>query len=236
MVRAAADFAKKVAISLMVIAIASTSAAAEDGEASDDGGASAGAEMADGEAAAAASKSDETFGGWFFAEVNHDFDCGLSLTGYIEHDNYSFKRLECNYGRFSVGYKILPWLRIGVNYVPVYEPGKWLHFGEAEVMGTLKSGDFKVSIRERYRHGFTNGKNELRSRLKVAYSVPNSKLGFYLAPEVFTWGVEWKKTRHYVACTYNVLDYMQIEGYYLYYAFNGVPAQHVIGLGLNFDL
>lgn len=182
-------------------------------------------------------QEDNTFGGWFFAEVNHDFKFGMYMTGYVEYDNYQFQRLECCYSRMSIGYKILPWLKFGVNYVPVCEPGNvWFHYGEVDVMGTLKSGDFKVSIRERYRHGFTNSKNELRSRLKVAYSIPSSRFGVYLAPEVFTWGTEWKKTRHYVACTYDVLDFMQIEAYYLYYAFKEDPAEHVIGFGLNFNL
>lgn len=180
---------------------------------------------------------DNTFGGWIFTEVNHDFKNGMYVTGYFEHDNYQFQRLECNYFRFSAGYKILPWLKMGVNYVPVCEPeNEWLHYGEVDLMGTLKSGNFKVSIRERYRHGFTNSKNELRSRLKVAYSIPNSNFGVYLAPEVFTWGAEWKKTRHYVACTYNITKWMQAETYYMYYAFKDDPAEHVIGFGLNFDL
>jgi len=167
--------------------------------------------------------------------VNHDFKNGMYVTGYFEHDNYQFQRLDCNYFRLSVGYKPLPWLKIGVNYVPVNEPGEWLHYGEVDVMGTLKSGNFKVSIRERYRHGFTNNKNELRSRLKVTYSI-NEKWGVYLAPEVFTWGTEWKKTRHYCACTYNITKWMQAVAYYMYYTFKNDPAEHVIGFGLNFDL
>lgn len=180
---------------------------------------------------------DNTFGGWIFAEVNHDFDNGFYVTEYLEHDNYQFSRTECWYSRTSVGYKVLPWLKVGVNYVPVREDGAWKHLMEVDVVGTLKSGNFKVSIRERYRHGFTGtATNELRSRLKVAYSIPDSKFGIYLAPEVFTWGDTWKKTRHYVGCTYDIADFMQFEGYYMYYAFRNAPAEHVVGLGLNFDL
>jgi hypothetical protein len=29
---------------------------------------------------------------------------------------------------------------------------------------------------------------------------------------------------------------VQLEAYYLYYAFNGIPAEHVLGLGMNFYL
>lgn len=182
-----------------------------------------------------AQEEDNTFGGWIFTELNHDFENGMYLTAYFEHDNYQFQRLECNYFRFSFGTKILPWLKLGVNYVPVREPGEWLNYGEVDLVGTLKSGDFKVSIRERYRHGFTNDKNELRSRLKVAYKI-NDKFGVYVAPEVFTWGNEWKKTRHYVAGSYNITDNIQFEAYYMYYAFKSDPAENVIGFGLNFEL
>ena len=183
-----------------------------------------------------AQEEDNSFGGWIFTEINHDFEGGAYLTGYFEHDNYQFQRLECNYLRLSAGYNVLPWLKVGVNYLPVWEPGDvFLNYGEFDVMGTLKSGNFKVSIRERYRHGFTNGKNELRSRLKVAYKI-NDEFGIYLAPEVFTWGNEWKKTRHYVAGTYNVSDKIQLEAYYMYYVFNGAPAENVLGLGINFNL
>lgn len=183
-------------------------------------------------------EEDNTFGGWFFTEINHDFDNGMYLTTYFEHDNYQFSRLECWYNRTSLGIKALPWLKIGVNYVLVCNPGnQWKYYGEFDVVGTLKSGDFKVSIRERYRHGFTGtATNEFRSRLKVAYSIPNSNFGIYLAPEVFTWGNEWKKTRHYAATTYNVNDKIQLEAYYMYYAFKNEPAENVIGFGFNFDL
>ncbi|MCQ2066231.1 MAG: DUF2490 domain-containing protein [Bacteroidaceae bacterium] len=181
---------------------------------------------------------DNTFGGWFFTEINHTFSNGMYVTEYIEHDNYQYSRLECVYSRTTIGTKVLPWLKVGVSYVPVLNPGnEWKHYMETDVIGTLKSGDFKVSIRERYRHGFTGkATDELRSRLKVAYSIPDTKFGIYLAPEVFTWKDEWKKTRHYVACTYDVTEHIQVEGYYLYYAFRTEDAEHVIGLGLNIDL
>lgn len=178
---------------------------------------------------------DNTFGGRVFTEVSHTFDNGIYVTQYF---NYQFQRMECFYGRTSVGMKVLPWLKAGVNYVPVLNPGnEWKYYMELDVVGTLKSGNFNVSIRERYRHGFTGAAtNELRSRLKVAYDIPDSKFGFYLAPEVYTWGDEWKKTRHYVGCTCDFSEHVQLEGYYIYYTFRNSPAEHVIGVGLNFKL
>lgn len=190
-----------------------------------------------GEIAAESETPDSTFGGWQFVEMTYTIPKtkGLSVTAYTEVDNYWFQRLECVYMRLSIDYKPLKWLSFGFNYVPLYEPRKWKHYVEADVVGTLKSGDFKVSIRERYRYNITSNSHELRSRLKVAYHIPNTRFGVYVAPEVFTWGVDWKKTRHYVAATYNITDYAQLEWYYLYYAFKNSKAEHVIGVGFNFD-
>ena len=179
----------------------------------------------------------DRFGSWLFLEANKSFDNGLSLMIHNEHDTYEPTRFDCGYVRVSVGYKVLKWLKVGVNYAPLCSADhSWSHYGEAEVVGTLKSGDLSVSIRERYRHGFTNGKNELRSRLKVAYSLPDTPWGFYVAPEVFTRGNDWLRTRHYCSCTYDLNPYVQFETYYMYYAFKNTPPENVLGLGFNFHL
>lgn len=176
-------------------------------------------------------------GSWMFMEVHHDIANRAYLTVYMENDVYQFRSLNCRYARFSAGYNFLPWLKTGVNYVPVSEPDRWRHYLEGDLMGILKSGDFKVSLRERYRYRLTGeGTHELRSRLKLAYDIPESKLSPYIAIELFTWGDRWKKTRHYLACTRDITNYMQLEWYYLYYTFNGLPPEHILGLGLNFEL
>lgn len=178
-------------------------------------------------------------GSWMFMEVHHDIANRAYLTVYMENDVYQFRSLNCRYARFSAGYNFLPWLKTGVNYVPVSEPDRWRHYLEGDLMGILKSGDFKVSLRERYRYRLTGeGTHELRSRLKLAYDIPESKLSPYIAIELFTCylGDRWKKTRHYLACTRDITNYMQLEWYYLYYTFNGLPPEHILGLGLNFEL
>ena len=184
---------------------------------------------------------DNTFGGWEFLEVNHDFGKSpFFATFYFEHDNYQYSRLECWYTRTTLGVKILPWLKADVAYDFIREPSFLTHKAVADLTATLKQGGLKVSIRERYQHGWTPEIGEesdvLRSRLKVQYSIPGSKFSPYLAAEVFTWGDKWKKTRHYVACDYDISKAVQFEAYYLYYAFNGVPAEHVIGLVININI
>ena len=185
----------------------------------------------------AAQEEDNTFGGWIFAQAKHSFSNGMYASAYFHHSNFQFQRLESNYMRLSVGTAVLPWLSAGVNYVPVFEPGGVTkHYAEADLVGTIKSGNIKISLRERYRYGFTTAKNELRTRLKVSYSFPESRFGVYVAPEVFTRGNDWLKTRHFAALTFDITRSLQFETYYMYYAFKSAPAENVLGLGLNLTL
>jgi hypothetical protein len=191
-------------------------------------------------ALASEKEENNTFGGWEFIEVNYNFKkAPFFATLYFEHDNYQYQRLECWYLRSTLGWKVNKWLKADVAYDFMQEPGYVTHRALVDLQGTLKSGNFKVSIRERYIHSWSpaihKSSGVLRSRLKVAYDIPETKFSPYLAAEVFTQGTTWKKTRHYVACTYDFTDFMQLEWYYMYYAFNGVPAEHVLGIGLNFD-
>lgn len=182
---------------------------------------------------------DNTFGGWEFLEVYHSFKNSKWFSSiYFEHDNYQYKRLECWYTRLTLGYKINSWLKTDVAYDFMQEPDYITHRGLYDLTATLKQGNLSVSFRERYIHSWSPaiGKhsNVLRSRLKAQYSIPNSRFSPYLAVEVFTWDV-WKKTRHYVATTYEINDNFELEGYYLYYTFVGSPAEHVLGIGLNME-
>jgi len=184
---------------------------------------------------------DNTFGGWEFFEVNYDFKkAPFFASFYFEHDNYQYQRLECWYTRTTLGVKVLPWLKADVAYDFLMEPGGVVtHKALLDLTGTLKQGGLKVSIRERYVHSWTPSAGKqgdvLRSRLKVQYAIPDSRFSPYLAIEVFTWDT-WKKTRHYVACNYDINKTFQLEAYYLYYTFNNAPAEHVIGLGVNIYL
>lgn len=186
-----------------------------------------------------AEQEDNTFGGWEFIELYHGFkDSNWFTSIYFEHDNYQYRRLECWYTRFTVGYKINSWLKTDVAYDFMMEPDYITHRGVYDITATLKQGNLSVSLRERYIHSWSPsiGKHSdvLRSRLKAQYSIPDSRFSPYLAIEVFTWDV-WKKTRHYVATTFEINDHFELEGYYLYYTFKGAPAEHVIGIGLNME-
>ncbi len=179
------------------------------------------------------------FGGWEFFEVYHDFGCGPFFGSfYFEHDNLQYRIFDEWYTRTTFGAKLLPWLKADVAYDFHRLPSAISHKFNLDVTGTLASGPLKASVRERYVHSWTGGSEDdvLRSRLMVRYSPEKSRWSPYLAVEVFTWGVSWKKTRHYVACDYSITPWMQLEAYYLYYTHSAHSAQHIIGIGLNFEI
>ena len=180
------------------------------------------------------------FGGWEFFEVYHNFgNSPFFGSFYFEHDNFHYRYFDCWYTRTILGAKILPWLKADVGYDFMKEPSALKHKLILDVTGTLKSGNFNVSLRERYLHTWTHSggpqANELRSRLKVQYDVPHTRWSPYLAVEFISWG-QWNKTRHYVGSLYNFNSWLQLETYYIYYTHNGKPAQHILGIGLNFTL
>lgn len=185
-------------------------------------------------------EEDNTFGGWEFLEVYHGFEDSAWFTSfYFEHANYQYKRLESWYARVMFGYKLNKWLKADVAYDFMQEPDYATHRAVADLTATLKQENLTISVRERYIHSWSPEINEqgnvLRSRLKAQYAIPDSRFKPYLAVEVFTWD-KWKKTRHYVGSTYSINKYFEIEGYYIYYTFDGKPAEHVIGIGVNIEI
>ena len=180
------------------------------------------------------------FGGWEFVELNHDFGKGPFFGSfYFEHDNLHYRRFDCWYTRTTIGMKLLSWLKADVAYDLLREPSVFTNKLLFDATATLKTGDLKVALRERYVHSWIGDgggqDNVLRSRLKLQYHIPSSRFSPYVAIELFTWK-DWKKTRHYVACNYDLTRWMQLEAYYLYYTHHRRPAQHILGMGVNFFL
>ena len=185
-------------------------------------------------------EDDNSFGGWHFVEIDHKFG-NSKVTGmlYFEHENYQYKRLDCWYLRPGIRYNVLSWLKLGLSYDYLKVPDTYGHRLVPEVTGTLKEGRLSASLRFRYLHTWKpelhTQDNELRTRLLVSYKIPNLKLMPYVATEAFTWGNEWRKTRNYVACTYDVTNYMQAETFYML-TFTKKETQHILGFGMNFTI
>lgn len=185
-------------------------------------------------------EEDNSFGGWHFVEISHKFG-NSKVTGmlYFEHENYQYKRLDCWYLRPGIRYNALSWLKLGLSYDYLKVPDTYGHRLVPEVTGTLKEGRLSASLRFRYLHTWKpelhTQDDELRTRLLVSYKIPNLKLMPYVATEAFTWGNEWRKTRNYVACTYDVTNYMQAEAFYML-TFTKKETQHILGFGMNFTI
>lgn len=185
-------------------------------------------------------EEDNSFGGWHFVEVDHKFDSS-KWTGmlYFEHENFQYQRLDCWFLRPGVRYQVLPWLKLGLSYDFLKTPSAYGHRAVFDVVGTLKEGNLSASLRLRYLHTWKpelgTEDNELRTRLIVSYKIPKTSFEPYLAVEIFTWGNQWRRSRHYVGCIYNITKFMQIEGFYMITFSNRNP-EHILGLGLNFTL
>ena len=183
---------------------------------------------------------DNSFGGWHFVEVDHKFgDSKWSGMLYFEHENFQYQRLDCWFIRPGVRYNVLPWLKLGVSYDFLKAPSTYGHRAVFDVIGTLKEGNLSAALRFRYLHTWKpelgTEDNELRTRLIVSYQIPQTRFKPYLAVEIFTWGAQWRKSRHYVACTYDITKFMQVEWFYML-TFRSKDPEHILGLGLNFNI
>lgn len=183
---------------------------------------------------------DNNFGGWHFLEVAHQFgDSKWSGKVYFEHENFQYQRLDCWFLRPAIGYKALPWLKLNVGYDYLKLSDTYGHRALFDVTGTLREGSLSAALRFRYLHTWKpelgTQDNELRTRLIVAYALKNAPITPYLAVEVFTWGAQWRKSRHFVACTYDITNFLQLEGFYML-TFSDSNPEHVLGLGINFSI
>ena len=187
-----------------------------------------------------AQEADNSFGGWHWLEVSHKFgDSKWSGGIYFEHENYQYQRLDMWFLRPGIRYNVLPWLKLGASYEYLRIPATYGHRCVFDVVGSLKEGHLSTSLRLRYLHTWKpelgTEDNELRTRLIVSYKIPDTKFMPYMAVEIFTWGNEWRRSRHYVACTYDITDYMQLEGFYMI-KFSSKDPEHIMGFGMNFSI
>ena len=181
----------------------------------------------------------DTLKGWSFFEIDHTFNKHLYGYFYFEHDNIEYRKTEEYWTRLMLGYRYNKWLKTAVGWDWFQNPDGHYYRYVLDNIGTIKEGNLTVSLRERYLLTHTplnhTVNHLLRSRLKAQYAVPQTRLTPYLSVELFTWD-NWKKTRYYAGTTVRCTDWMDFEAYYMYYVYNGKPASHIIGLGLNFNL
>lgn len=189
---------------------------------------------------AAQAQDDSYLGSWTDIQVSNNFTdhwYGSFRAEYRSKDN--LQSTDCWFLRPTLGYKFNSWLKFDVAYDYLQKPSSLNHRALFSLTGTLKQGGLSVSVRERYIYAYNqdaqSSSHVLRSQFKAQYQIPNSIFKPYLAVELFTWD-RWEKTRHYAGTLINISNHHALDLFYMYYTFDGKPAEHVIGVGYNITL
>ena len=127
-------------------------------------------------------------------KISKGFHAGIEAEARIS-DNFG------NFGRYQAGagltYKVNPWLKVGGGYLFIEKRNtsyewKQRHRIYGDVMGTVRSGDWQFSLKERLQlthrevgNEFQNNPNSLtlKSRLKVSYKGISKALTPYIYAE-----------------------------------------------------
>lgn len=184
----------------------------------------------------------DDFGSWHFIQAIKPLGSSGAYLGFrAEYRDYNnFSATERWYLRPIVGYRFTSWLKGELMYDFMRKSGDiQIHQAIAGIIATLREGPLSVILRERYQYSYnaTAGttRNYLRSYLKTAYTIPQSRLVPYLAVELFTWDT-WVKTRHYAGTAIRLGEQCSLEVYYMYHTFASQEASHLLGLGCNLAL
>lgn len=216
---------------------------------------------------------------WMESGITKKINKKWSIGGDIEY------RLRDNLkssDRFSVGLntdlRLAKWLKVSAGYVFLYSNhesetssgGKKLydeywyprHRVFAGLTGTVKPGNWKLSLRERWVYTYRpeheisgtkiksgdavtkirkgKGENVLRSRFMAEYNIPDFKLSPFASIEMYNaWSVE--KMKYSIGANYDFNKHNSVKLYYLFQdrraadSSDDVIDTHVLGLGYDFS-
>lgn len=184
----------------------------------------------------------DDFGSWHFIQATKSLGSSGAYLGFRAEyrDCNDFSATERWFLRPIVGYRFTSWLKGEVMYDFMRKPGDiQIHQGIAALIATLREGPLTVTLRERYQYSYNatagTARNYLRSYLKTAYALPDSRFTPYLAVELFTWDT-WIKSRHYAGTSIRLTPACSLEAYYLYHTYASQEASHILGLGCHFTI
>lgn len=178
------------------------------------------------------------FGSWVSVQATKSLGKGFVA---VRAEHRSFEKMsatECWFLMADGGYKITPWLTADVSYEFWQIAGKPYHKAIGCVTGTLRQGNLSAALREKYEFCFSThsaSNSTLRSRLKVQYSIPESRFRPYISAEVFNWDC-WKRSLYYVGTDIVVSKHSSFDIFYLYHIQAAGPSVNLIGLGYNLSL
>lgn len=225
----------------------------------------------------------DDFGIWTSLGVEKNINKKWSIGAETE---YRMRNDARTADRWSIGvdasYKILKWLKASAGYTLLYDnnkedisynedgsynnwrPSYWglRHRFNVSATGSVKTGRFKFSLRERWqytyrqektvqRYDFDNewwedklrlGKNKhlLRSRLKIDYDIPKCKVDPYADVELFNgWSLE--KVRYTAGADWKIKKKHTINFFYRYQTIHGEEEDmeancHILGVGYKLNL
>lgn len=183
----------------------------------------------------------DDFGIW------QDIDVGAKLserwTGglWFEHRSKGdAKVLDCALVMPYLDYKLSRFIHLNYASEFIQTLNGWYITCRPSVSLYLGEGNLSFTLRELpiYTHCCADGSGKwtLRTRGKVAYSLPQTRLKPYLSCELFT-ARHWEKTRYYLGTSWSFGNHSTLDLFYLYYVMAGMSTQrHVLGLGYAFKI
>ena len=183
----------------------------------------------------------DDFGIWQDIDIGARFSERWSGGLWFEHrSKENAKTLDCALVMPYVNYAAGEHIHLNYASEFIQTLGGWLITCRPSATLLLGDGDLTFALRELpiYTHYCTDGSGKwtLRTRGKVAYALPQTRLKPYLSCELFT-ARHWEKTRYYLGTTWSFGSHSTLDLFYLYYVMAGVSTQrHVLGLGYAFKI
>lgn len=184
----------------------------------------------------------DDFGTWHFVQATKSLGQRGAYVGFRAEyrDCNNLTATDRWFLRPFVGYRFTPWLKGELIYDFMRKgTDTQIHQGIVGLIATLREGPLSVTVRERYQYLYNatagTSRNYIRSYLKTAYAVPDSRLTPYLAVELFTWE-SWKLSRHFAGTAIRLSPNCSLDAFYMYHTFVSQEPRHVLGLGCNIAL
>lgn len=136
---------------------------------------------------------EKEFSTWTNAGFEYQLKPALALSGGLEWRTKDKLGLTDRWGlNVGTSYSLLPFLKVGAGYEVHYrnrDADGWKFRHRYRLDGTLSTRvqRLKLSLRERIQHTFDGNNDEfrLRSRFKLAYDLPVSKVEPYVSVEMY---------------------------------------------------
>lgn len=195
----------------------------------------------------------DDFGMWNYAMAIKGWQNGAYATFRFEHRSFdNANSTEAWFLAAGGGYNFTKWLKadLGYEYWKIHRSTD-AHRIVGSATGTLKSGNWAFSLRERYEFSINPGSEStsqlIRSRVRAQYSFKNPlTVTPYLMFEVFN-GLSnspgWIRNLNYAGCELSFCEHHTFDIFYMYHLYNAqVPSApktvfagiHILGIGYNF--